>query len=103
MPDRPASPPEITQSFEAGEGTLTRFDRFVQPPGEQVDLSQTGFRIGLYFIKTGVRGEPRRLVAVIDCSIRPASGQAVQEATPVMPGRTPTRNVDTGDKTVNFT
>src|SRR3984893_2970768 len=102
MPDRPASPPEITQSFETGEGALTRFDRFPQPPGEYVDLSQTGFRISLYFIKTGARGEPRRLVAIIDCSIRPAAGKAVQEAAPVMPGRAAARVAGLLDEIANL-
>src|SRR5215470_17705652 len=42
MRDRPAGPPRIAQRLKAGQGTFARFDRLMQPAGEQVDLSETG-------------------------------------------------------------
>src|SRR5437870_287899 len=87
MPDRPAGPPEIAQGFEACEGALARFDRFLQPSGKQVDLGQTGFGKGFDFVQTGRRRKRCCLVAMIDRYIQSASCQAVQKAAPIMPGR----------------
>src|SRR5215472_4009620 len=70
MRDCPASPPGIAQRLEPGEGAFARFDRLMQPTGEQVDLSETGPGKGVDLVQPGCGCDGRGLPAVFDHDLR---------------------------------
>src|SRR5215469_158056 len=102
MSDCSASPPQIALRLEGGEGALTRFNRFAEAAGDQINLSQAGLSVCFDFDQAGGRSKLCRLVAVVDRDIRAATRHDMRPPAPVMPRGAAARVVDLVDKRANL-
>src|SRR6266481_5513216 len=93
-----ASPPQIAQRLEGGQGALTRFNRFAEPAGDHIYLSQAGFSVRFDFIQIRDRCKLGRFVAVGDRDIRTATRHDMRPPAPVMPGGAAARVADLVDE-----
>ena len=74
----------------------------MQPAGNHVDLGQAGFGKGVDLVQAESRRNLRRLSAMFDRDIGPASRGRVQEPGPVMPSGAAARVVGLVDDAANF-
>src|SRR5215831_17102596 len=86
MPQRPAGPPDVPTRLESREGPLPGGHGFPEVTGNDVHLTQTGLSEGSDIVEAAHVSDRCGLAAVGNSHFWPTSGQAVEEAHPVVSG-----------------